>query len=105
MRLSDIVVLGNNKRYILTNKYQLNNNIYYLAYELLNEEKKENFVFVKEVYDDGYYVILEKNEDILVKLISQKIHKLFMDFFMTKCLTHHNLCGKISLEKGVKIWN
>lgn len=72
MRLSDIVVLGNNKRYILTNKYQLNNNIYYLAYELLNEEKKENFVFVKEVYDDGYYVILEKNEDILVKLISQK---------------------------------
>ncbi len=72
MRLSDIVVLENNKRYILTNKYQLNNNIYYLAYELLNEEKKENFVFVKEVYDDGYYVILEKNEDILVKLISQK---------------------------------
>ncbi len=72
MRLSDIVVLENNKRYILTNKYQLNNNIYYLAYELLNEEKIENFVFVKEVYDDGYYVILEKNEDILVKLISQK---------------------------------
>ncbi len=72
MRLSDIVVLENNKRYILTNKYQLNNNIYYLAYELLNEEKTENFVFVKEVYDDGYYVILEKNEDILVKLISQK---------------------------------
>lgn len=72
MRLSDIVVLENNKRYILTNKYQLNNNIYYLAYEILNEEKKENFVFVKEVYDDGYYVILEKNEDILVKLISQK---------------------------------
>lgn len=72
MRLSDIVVLENNKRYILTNKYQLNNNIYYLAYEILNEEKTENFVFVKEVYDDGYYVILEKNEDILVKLISQK---------------------------------
>lgn len=72
MRLSDIVVLENNKRYILTNKYRLNNNIYYLAYELLNEEKTENFVFVKEVYDDGYYVILEKNEDILVKLISQK---------------------------------
>lgn len=72
MRLSDIVVLENNKRYILTNKYQLNNNIYYLAYEILNEEKTENFVFVKEVYDDGYYVILEKNEDILIKLISQK---------------------------------
>ena len=72
MRLNDIVVLENNKRYILTNKYELNNNIYYLAYELLDNEKTDKFVFVKEVYDDGYYVILEKNEDILAKLISQK---------------------------------
>ncbi len=72
MRINDIVVLENNKRYILTNKYELNNNIYYLAYELLDNEKTDKFVFVKEVYDDGYYVILEKNEDILTKLISQK---------------------------------
>lgn len=72
MRLNDIVVLENNKRYILTNKYELNNNIYYLAYELSDNEKTDKFVFVKEVYDDGYYVILEKNEDILAKLISQK---------------------------------
>lgn len=72
MRLNDIVVLENNKRYILTNKYELNNNIYYLAYELLDNEKTDKFVFVKEVYDDGYYVILEKDEDILIKLISQK---------------------------------
>lgn len=72
MRINDIVVLENNKRYILTNKYELNNNIYYLAYELLDNEKTDIFVFVKEVYDDGYYVILEKNEDILLKLINQK---------------------------------
>lgn len=72
MRLNDIVVLENNKRYILTNKYELNNNIYYLAYELSDNEKTDKFVFVKEVYDDGYYVILEKDEDILIKLISQK---------------------------------
>lgn len=72
MRLNDIVVLENNKRYILTNKYELNNNIYYLAYELSDNEKTDKFVFVKEVYDDGYYVILEKNENILAKLISQK---------------------------------
>ena len=72
MRINDIVVLENNKRYILTNKYELNNNIYYLAYELLDNEKTDKFVFVKEVYDDGYYVILEKDEDILIKLISQK---------------------------------
>lgn len=72
MRLNDIVVLENNKRYILTNKYELNNNIYYLAYELSDNEKTDKFVFVKEVYDDGYYVILEKNEDILLKLIIQK---------------------------------
>lgn len=72
MRINDIVVLENNKRYILTNKYELNNNIYYLAYELLDNEKTDKFVFVKEIYDDGYYVILEKNEDILTKLISQK---------------------------------
>lgn len=72
MRLNDIVVLENNKRYILTNKYELNNNIYYLAYELSDNEKTDKFVFVKEVYDDGYYVIIEKNEDILLKLISQK---------------------------------
>lgn len=72
MRINDIVILENNKRYILTNKYELNNNIYYLAYELLDSEKTDKFVFVKEVYDDGYYVILEKNEDILLKLINQK---------------------------------
>lgn len=72
MRLNDIVVLENNKRYILTNKYELNNNIYYLAYELSDNEKTDKFVFVKEVYDDGYYVILEKDENILIKLISQK---------------------------------
>lgn len=72
MRINDIVILENNKRYILTNKYELNNNIYYLAYELLDNEKTDKFVFVKEVYDDGYYVILEKNEDILAKLIGQK---------------------------------
>ena len=72
MRINDIVVLENNKMYILTNKYELNNNIYYLAYELLDNEKTDKFVFVKEVYDDGYYVILEKNEDILLKLINQK---------------------------------
>lgn len=72
MRLNDIVVLENNKRYILTNKYELNNNIYYLAYELSDNEKTNKFVFVKEVYDDGYYVILEKDENILAKLISQK---------------------------------
>lgn len=72
MRINDIVVLENNKRYILTNKYELNNNIYYLACELLDNEKTDKFVFVKEVYDDGYYVILEKNEDILLKLINQK---------------------------------
>lgn len=72
MRINDIVVLENNKRYILTNKYELVNNIYYLAYELLDNEKTDKFVFVKEVYDDGYYVILEKKEDILAKLISQK---------------------------------
>lgn len=72
MRINDIVVLENNKRYILTNKYELNNNIYYLAYELLDNEKTDKFVFVKEVYDDYYYVILEKNEDILLKLINQK---------------------------------
>ncbi len=72
MRINDIVVLENNKRYILTNKYELDNNIYYLAYELLDNEKTDKFVFVKEVYDDGYYVILEKNEDILLKLITKK---------------------------------
>ena len=72
MRINDIVVLENKKRYILTNKYELNNNIYYLAYELLDNEKTDKFVFVKEVYDDGYYVILEKDENILTKLISQK---------------------------------
>lgn len=72
MRINDIVVLENNKKYILTNKYELNNNIYYLAYELLQNEKTDKFVFVKEVYDDGYYVILEKNEDILLKLITKK---------------------------------
>lgn len=72
MRINDIVVLENNKRYILTNKYELNNNIYYLSYELLDNEKTDKFVFVKEVYDDDYYVILEKNEDILLKLINQK---------------------------------
>lgn len=72
MRINDIVVLENNKRYILTNKYELNNNIYYLAYELLDNEKTDKFVFVKEIYDDGYYVILENNEDILLKLINQK---------------------------------
>ena len=72
MRINDIVVLENNKRYILTNEYELNNNIYYLAYELLDNEKTDKFVFVKEVYDDDYYVILEKNEDILLKLINQK---------------------------------
>ena len=72
MRINDIVVLENNKRYILTNKYELNNNIYYLAYELLDNEKTDKFVFVKEVYDDYYYVILEKNADILLKLINQK---------------------------------
>ncbi len=72
MRINDIVILENNKRYILTNKYELNNNIYYLAYELLDNEKTDKFVFVKEVYDDGYYVILEKNEDILLKLITKK---------------------------------
>lgn len=72
MRINDIVVLENNKRYILTNKYELNNNIYYLAYELLDNEKTDKFVFVKEVCDDDYYVILEKNEDILLKLINQK---------------------------------
>lgn len=72
MRINDIVVLENNKRYILTNKYELDNNIYYLAYELLDNEKTDKFVFVKEVYDDDYYVILEKNEDILLKLINQK---------------------------------
>ena len=72
MRINDIVILENNKRYILTNKYELDNNIYYLAYELLHNEKTDKFVFVKEVYDDGYYVILEKNEDILLKLINQK---------------------------------
>ncbi|MDY4618823.1 MAG: hypothetical protein SO484_02310 [Bacilli bacterium] len=72
MRINDIVVLENNKRYILTNKYELNNNIYYLAYELLDNEKTDKFVFVKEVYDDDYYVILERNEDILLKLINQK---------------------------------
>ena len=72
MRINDIVVLENNKRYILTNKYELNNNIYYLAYELSDNEKTDKFVFVKEVYDDVYYVILEKNENILIKLISQK---------------------------------
>lgn len=72
MRINDIVVLENNKMYILTNKYELNNNIYYLAYELLDNEKTDKFIFVKEVYDDGYYVILEKNEDILLKLINQK---------------------------------
>ena len=72
MRINDIVVLENNKRYILTNKYELNNNIYYLAYELLDNKKTDKFVFVKEVYDDDYYVILEKNEDILLKLINQK---------------------------------
>ena len=72
MRINDIVVLENNKRYILTNKYELNNNIYYLAYELLDNEKTDKFVFVKEVYDDDYYVILDKNEDILLKLINQK---------------------------------
>ena len=72
MRINDIVVLENNIRYILTNKYELNNNIYYLAYELLDNEKTDKFVFVKEVYDDGYYVILEKDENILAKLISQK---------------------------------
>ena len=72
MRINDIVVLENNKRYILTNKYELNNNIYYLAYELLDNEKTDKFIFVKEVYDDDYYVILEKNEDILLKLINQK---------------------------------
>ena len=72
MRINDIVVLENNIRYILTNKYELNNNIYYLAYELLDNEKTDKFVFAKEVYDDGYYVILEKNEDILLKLINQK---------------------------------
>lgn len=72
MRINDIVVLENNKKYILTNKYELNNNIYYLAYELLDNEKTDKFVFVKEVYDDGYYVILEKNEDILLKLITKK---------------------------------
>ena len=71
MRINDIVILENNKRYILTNKYELNNNIYYLAYELLDNEKTDKFVFVKEVYDDGYYVILEKNEDILLKLITK----------------------------------
>ena len=72
MRINDIVILENNKRYILTNKYELDNNIYYLAYELLDNEKTDKFVFVKEVYDDGYYVILEKNEDILLKLITKK---------------------------------
>lgn len=72
MRINDIVVLENNKKYILTNKYDLDNNIYYLAYELLDNEKIDKFVFVKEVCDDGYYVILEKNEDILLKLINQK---------------------------------
>jgi hypothetical protein len=72
VRINDIVILENNKRYILTNKYELNNNIYYLAYELLDNEKTDKFVFVKEVYDDGYYVILEKNEDILLKLITKK---------------------------------
>lgn len=72
MIINDIVVLENNIRYILTNKYELNNNIYYLAYELLDNEKTDKFVFVKEVYDDGYYVILENNEDILLKLINQK---------------------------------
>ena len=72
MRINDIVVLENNKRYILTNKYELNNNIYYLSYELLDNEKTDKFVFGKEVYDDDYYVILEKNEDILLKLINQK---------------------------------
>lgn len=72
MRINDIVVLENNIRYILTNKYELNNNIYYLAYELSDNEKTDKFVFVKEVYDDGYYVILEKDENILAKLISQK---------------------------------
>ena len=105
MRINDIVVLENNKKYILTNKYDLDNNIYYLAYELLDNEKTDKFVFVKEVYDDGYYVILEKNEDILLKLITKKIHKLFMGFFMSKCLTHYNLCDNIRHEKGVKIWN
>ena len=72
MRINDIVVLENNKRYILTNKYELNNNIYYLSYELLDNEKTDKVVFVKEVFDDDYYVILEKNEDILLKLINQK---------------------------------
>ena len=72
MRINDIVVLENNKRYILTNKYELDNNIYYLAYELLDNEKTDKFVFVKEVCDDDYYVILEKNEDILLKLITKK---------------------------------
>ena len=72
MKINDIVILENNKRYILTNKYELNNNIYYLAYELLDNEKTDKFVFFFLVYDDGYYVILEKNEDILLKLITKK---------------------------------
>ena len=72
MKINDIVVLENNKRYVLTDKYELNTDIYYLAYELLDNKKLEKFVFVKEVYDDGYYVILEKNDNILAKLISKK---------------------------------
>ena len=72
MKINDIVVLENNKRYVLTDKYELNTDIYYLAYELLDNKKTEKFVFVKEVYDDGYYVILEKNDNILAKLISKK---------------------------------
>ena len=41
MRINDIVVLENNKRYILTNKYELDNNIYYV------DDSKKKFNFIK----------------------------------------------------------
>ncbi len=72
MKINDVVVLENNKRYILTKKFELNNNIYYLAYEISENKMSDKFIFVKEKYDDGYYVILEKDDNILALLIRLK---------------------------------
>ena len=71
MRINDIVVLENNKRYILTNKYELDNNIYYLAYELLDNEKTDKFVFVKKPVLIKFYP--QAHARIIVKMFRKTV--------------------------------
>lgn len=74
MKVDDIIVLENQERYILLAETSYENQNYFLAAAIDEQENidQKKLVLLKHVEEvDGSYVEIVKNEDLLIKLTNQ----------------------------------